>query len=557
MNLLRVLLRMSPALVALALVASALSGLSQAGLLVVINQGLNVEADREALVPRFLALMLLLPVLRVGSAYVVGQLGQRAGLHLRMRLAGQILRAPLRRIEEAGAPRLFATLSQDTASIVGALTTLPALLSSAAIVAGGLAYMIWLSWEMFLVFLVVLVIGVVSYYVPFRAAARMQERSRELVDRLWEHFRALTEGVKEMKLHGPRQGAYMGELEETGVRLRTLRVRAGVIFDAAGSWAQVMIFAVIGTMIFLVPTGAVEMATLTGYVLVVLYIVGPIEFMMASSGIFNQATIAVGKVEDLGLSLEAETPPRSPAQPLPSGRDWNALELRGVTHAYRGERGETFQMGPLDLRIEQGEVLFIVGGNGSGKTTLVKVLTGLYPPEAGEVRFAGTEVTDGNRDEYLNRFSVVFSEFFLFATLLGISTAEDLDAEAERYVKKLELDGKVTIEEGRFSTTDLSRGQRKRLALLTACLEDREIYVFDEWAADQDPHFKRVFYRELVPELRARGKTVVIVSHDDHFFDVADRIIKLDSGQLDDDAAVAAMALFGVGTQGTSSAPAS
>ena len=108
----------------------------------------------------------------------------------------------------------------------------------------------------------------------------------------------------------------------------------------------------------------------------------------------------------------------------------------------------------------------------------------------------------------------------------------DLDKRAGEYLHQLELDHVVTVKDGVFSTVKLSRGQRKRLALLTAYLEDRPIYVFDEWAADQDPVFRRIFYLRLLPELKARGKTVVAITHDDRYFGDADRIVKLEEGKV-------------------------
>jgi putative ATP-binding cassette transporter len=180
--------------------------------------------------------------------------------------------------------------------------------------------------------------------------------------------------------------------------------------------------------------------------------------------------------------------------------------------------------------------VFLVGGNGSGKTTLAKLLVGLYAPAAGEVRVDGERVDDGNRDAYLRRFSAVFSDFYLFERFLGLE-GPGLDGKAAEYLETLQLAHKVSVHDGRLSTTDLSQGQRKRLALLTAFLEDRPIYLFDEWAADQDPVFKRFFYLRLLPELKARGKTVVAVTHDDHYYGVADRVVKLDYGRVEYDGA--------------------
>jgi putative ATP-binding cassette transporter len=143
-------------------------------------------------------------------------------------------------------------------------------------------------------------------------------------------------------------------------------------------------------------------------------------------------------------------------------------------------------------------------------------------------------VTDENRDWYRQHFTVVFSDFFLFDSLLGLE-APQLDDKAREYLVKLQLNHKLEVKEGVLSTTQLSQGQRKRLALLTAYLEDRSIYLFDEWAADQDPTFKQLFYHSVLPELKARGKTVIVISHDDHYYDVADRLIKLEDGKLEYD----------------------
>jgi putative ATP-binding cassette transporter len=211
------------------------------------------------------------------------------------------------------------------------------------------------------------------------------------------------------------------------------------------------------------------------------------------------------------------------------------LELAGVTHQYKGDQGDSnFTLGPINMKLARGQLVFIVGGNGSGKTTLAKLLVGLYAPESGAVWLDGAAVTDENRESYREMFSVVFADFYLFESLLGLDVPE-LDRRAAEYLRQFRLDQKVGVSEGMLSTTELSQGQRKRLALLTAYLEDRAIYLFDEWAADQDPSFKEIFYRQLLPDLKSRGKTVLVISHDDSYYDMADRLIKLESGQVIND----------------------
>src|SRR5262249_44489961 len=148
-------------------------------------------------------------------------------------------------------------------------------------------------------------------------------------------------------------------------------------------------------------------------------------------------------------------------------------------------------------------------------------VVGLYAPTSGEVRLNGRPLIDSDRERYRQLFSVVFSDAYVFEHLLGMKNA-DIGSQISAYLDRLELAQEVRVEHGKLSTTELSRGQRKRLALLTAYLEDRPIYVFDEWAADQDPRFKALFYTQLLPELKARGKAVLVISHDDRYFHVAD-----------------------------------
>jgi putative pyoverdin transport system ATP-binding/permease protein len=279
--------------------------------------------------------------------------------------------------------------------------------------------------------------------------------------------------------------------------------------------------------------------TMTASVLVMLYIVSPMDILSSLLPAFGRARIAMDKIHSLGLSLEEKSTETEAAGQLGPENDWSELSMQGVTHTYYRENETTrFTLGPVNLTLKPGELVFLVGGNGSGKTTLAKLLTGLYSAESGDVQMNGQTITDETRDAYRQHFSMVFSDFFLFDTLLGLNngqSSQELDTQAATYLNKLQLSGSVEIKEGILSTTAVSQGQRKRLALLTSYLEDRPIYVFDEWAADQDPVFKEVFYLHLLPELRAKGKTIIAISHDDRYYYVADRIIKLDYGKVEYD----------------------
>ncbi|MET0395222.1 MAG: cyclic peptide export ABC transporter [Longimicrobiaceae bacterium] len=541
MKLLFVLLRRSPLLVVLAIAAGVVSGASNAGLLALMNRAIHTTQPwtHRTLVLQFLALCLILPFARGFSTFIITTLGQNTILELRTQLSRRILAAPLQKLEEIGSHRLLAALTQDVNVIVMTMTSLPQLFVHGAMVTGSLIYLGWLSWKVLVIVLGFMLVGVVTYQIPMMRAQAYQRKARDEADTLFGHFRAITNGYKELKLHFPRQDGLISGLDTTGKVLKRFTVTASTIYSAAAGWGQLVIFMMIGSIIFLVPSfEVVGLETMTGYALVLLYMMTPLEVMLGVIPEMSRAQVSLRKIDDLGLSLDdARGPvPRLPGAPVPEQRtEWNTLEMAGVTHAYHREgEEEPFTLGPIDMTINRGETVFLVGGNGSGKTTLAKLLLGLYVPESGELRFDGRAVTDANRADYLHQFAVVFSDFYLFDSLLGMESPE-MDALATRFLSELRLAHKVRVEGGKLSTTALSQGQRKRLALLVAYLEDRPIYLFDEWAADQDPLFKEVFYLQLLPELKSRGKTCVVISHDDHYYGVADRIIKLDSGQIEYD----------------------
>jgi putative ATP-binding cassette transporter len=233
---------------------------------------------------------------------------------------------------------------------------------------------------------------------------------------------------------------------------------------------------------------------------------------------------SLSEIENLGLSLSQRSGETRLRQSRCRGSDWN---LEGGCLSSNGRDGD-FILGLLTSSWPEDP--FRGRRRGSGKSTLAKLVVGLYSPEGGEIRLDERPITDQNRESYRQHFSVVFSDFYLFEDLLGLESPS-LDQRARDYLSLLELEHKVQVKNGGLSTTALSQGQRRRLALLTAYLEDRPIYVFDEWAADQDPQYKKVFYTQLLPELKARGKGVIVITHDDRYFDLADRIFKLDYGK--------------------------
>jgi putative ATP-binding cassette transporter len=512
-----------------------LSGACNAGLIALVNVALTETGPASRrLVWAFVALGLGKVVSLFLSQAVLAGFSQRAVAELRRDLVRKILAVPLRDLEDLGTPRILAALSDDVFNITQALLGVPLVSVNVAILLGGAAYLGWLSWRMLAAILIVIAAGAAGYLMVVSSALRFCRWAREEEDKLFGFFRALTDGIKELKLHRRRRDAFFSRhIETVTADYQRHNVSAELRFAAAQSWSHLLYFALIGLILFLAPNlGTFSNRTLTGYVVTTLYLMGPLQGVLSSFPLFGRARVALQKVQALGVSLAEHSMEDCPVDNADKERRFKRLELCGVVHSYQREMEETsFVLGPIDLTFQPGEMVFLVGGNGSGKSTLAKIITGLYLPEAGEIRLDGELVTHQNRDAYRQLFSAVFADYFVFDNLLGLDGA-DLDRRAGGYLEQLHLKHKVRVTNGALSTTAVSQGQRKRLALLTSCLEDRPFYLFDEWASDQDPHFKNVFYTKLLPDLKARGKTVLVITHDDRYFDLADRMIKLDYGKV-------------------------
>jgi putative ATP-binding cassette transporter len=515
-------------------VTALLSGACNAGLVGLVSSALTRTTPvTRALIWAFVALALGKVVTNLLSQIILARFSQGAIARLRRDLVSQILAVPLRQLEEIGSARILVALTDDIFNITQALLAIPVVSVNLAILLGGAAYLGWLSWRILVVVGLLIVLGGVGYRLMVARAFHWLTFARAEEDRLFGYFRALTEGIKELKLHRNRRSAFYQNIHDTTETYQQHNVAAETCFITAQNWNHLLYFALIGVILFLVPQMAsFNRETLTGYVVTSLYLMGPLAGVMTSISLFGRASVALQKVQELGVSLSTHSTERCSFDQTETGSSFARLELKGIIHSYHREQEDShFVLGPINLTFQPGELVFLVGGNGSGKSTLAKILAGLYVPEAGEVRLDGRLITDANRDEYRQLFSAVFADFYLFDNLLGLSDS-NLDAQAEEYLAMLHLQHKVKIRNGSLSTTAVSQGQRKRLALLTAYLEDRPFYLFDEWAADQDPYFKGVFYTQLLPELKTRGKTVLVISHDDKYFDLADRVIKLDYGKL-------------------------
>jgi putative pyoverdin transport system ATP-binding/permease protein len=534
MNLVKFLWKSATGTFILAVVLSVIGGASSAALLGLIQMSLHPEPARiKLLASGFIALSVIICFTRIFSQLLLVAMAQKGMLNLVMELSRNILKARLCHVEKIGPPRLMAALTDDVNIVINGLTLVPASVLSMTVLLGCFAYMGFLSPLALSGVLLFIIIGAISFRTSVRHADRFLKFAHDDRNQLFDGFRSLIAGIKELKLNSRRKHSFLDfELDQRATSYRKHNLIATAIHSTTATWAILLFYVLLGLLLFVFPkVWHLNANIVTGYVLVLLFMIVPLDSLLNLLPGVSRASFTLGQLEilrrQLGMSIDA-----LPDAIIQSASACDNLQLHDVCYRYEGNgEEEGFLVGPINLNIQRGQLIFIMGGNGSGKTTLAKILAGLYIPDSGSLVFNGQIIDGSNREYYRNHFAAVFNDFFLFKSILGIEDRH-IDEHATSYLRTLQLDQKVTVKGGHLSSLDLSQGQRKRLALLVAYLEDRPIYLFDEWAADQDPVYKRFFYHEILKEMKQRNKTVLVITHDEQYFDIADRVIQLDSGQI-------------------------
>lgn len=507
------------------------SAILSVGVIAFINLRLiGLKDDLGVTLASFLGLLALLLVCAGAGQVALHTLGHRFVYRLRRSLVRRVLDTDIERLEQIGGARILASLSSDIRNITIAFVYMPELTYGLILSIAAFSYLAWLSPALFGITaawlgLTLLVgwffVGKVNHHIRLL---------REAEDHLYQDYQSIIDGRKELALNRDRaRMLYDEEFDRDARAYRDNVTRADIFNGLAGNWANAMVLGSIGLVFFCASgLGWASGEVAATFALTVLFLRAPMVATVAALPSLLAARISLDKLEALDLAPET-----SDIAVVPGLGDWQSLQLSAVEYRYPGEGEEAgFDVGPIDLELRRGELVFLVGGNGSGKSTLARLLTGLHRPAAGEIRLDGRVVQAHQWQSYRQLFASVYTDFHLFSRLLGPAAAEVDESLVGQWLDRLRLRHKVKFAAGRLADTRFSQGQRKRLALMLAMLEDRDILILDEWAADQDPLFRRLFYRELLPQLKAAGKTVLAITHDDHYFDQADRLLKMDGGRL-------------------------
>ena len=542
MGVLTSILRPARTLVILSTLAGVVSGVSGVALIALVQEatGGGQPANPARLAAMFAGLCLLAASTRLLAQSATIRLAHGASSALAIRVCRGVLQLPLERFEAIDHAKLLAVLTEDIGVVANTLAGFPLATLNMAIVVVCLGYIGWMAPAVLFSGALFAVVAGATHRLTSSHAVDQLRAARTRQDSLVGHYRTLIGGFRELKQHGPRRDAFLADaLIAESLAVRDRMVGGLTSFALAATWGQLAYFGFIGFVVFGLPRFvAIDGSSLSGLVLALLYLFVPLDVLVNWGSNIARARASLGRIDALMPTLDAgrEDLAGPKAEPLAFAA---SLRLDGVGYAYRAGAGhEGFALGPVDLMIGKGEVVFIAGGNGSGKTTLMKLIAGLYKPDSGQITLDGRAIGADDLEAYRQLFSVIFADGHLFREVRGVASDDLLERSGE-LLARLGLEGVVRFDGSAFSTVDLSQGQKRRLALLTACLEARPICLFDEWAANQDPSFKRIFYREVLPELRAAGKTLVVISHDDEYLGVADRVVRLRDGRIVEDSLAA------------------
>lgn len=513
-----------------------LAGLANAVLIGLVNQVAEGVAEGARLDLQLFVLYLLAfaiyslanrASLQQANNYLQGRLDQ-----LRLRLADKIRRAELRTLEGVGRGQLYAVVAQETHHLSQNFPLLVGASQSLFLLVFCLLYIATLSVISFMVICALTVVALLIFFGRRQSLNEAMVKVHAQEGRMLESLIHFTEGFQEIRLNADKNDALFARYGKIVKDLQSMVVGIGDKWVGLLQFSNAFLYGLLGVVIFVLPIffqGYTD--TIYKIAAAAIFCVGPVTAITSAAPLFSRASIGLGHVFRMEDMLDRGGLHEGQGAAGSRFQDFQKITFEGIGFAYRAQDGSaSFTSGPWNLELLRGELLFLLGGNGSGKSTALKLMCALYPLDRGRILVDGLEVVPSLRQEYREIFSCIFPDFHLFDRLHGLEHVEaDL---VQEWINRMELGEKVHFAEGRFSTQELSTGQRKRLAMIVAMLEDREIYFFDEWAADQDAHFRTAFYTEILPELKRRGKTVVVVTHDDRFWHLCDRSVTLDLGQV-------------------------
>ena len=519
------------------LLLSLTSGLSRGLLLAIINAAAAKSLTGDNILLYITGFIFFLVLYISSNLYVeVGatKIIEKARKNITLRLCKKLLKIELHFIESTGQGELFERLKLDVKTVCDIATTVLKASQASILLFFCLAYIAWLSPIAMFITIVTIIIGVSVYLLQDKKVTDHLRKARASAVNITDRINDLLKGFKELKINRKKSGDLTNHLEEISGDYKNQNIKVAFLQSTTYLTTQALIFILIAVVIFIIPQFvSLSSTVIFQFFASILFLIGPLEILVSSMQDITKANVALENINKLEKNLDESI------KLLKSDRDkletflFNNIEFVDICFQYKQTHtDDTFKIGPVNMRINKGEILFIVGGNGTGKTTLLKILTGLYIPTSGTIKINDQPLLMENYQSYREMFTAILADFHIFKQLYGLENLDNqklLDLLVSLYI-----DSKTHIENNQFTSINLSTGQRKRLAYAVSYLENKQIFVFDEFGADQDPVFKKYFYFTLLPKLKQEGKTVIIATHDENYFSACDRIIKMDYGMIVD-----------------------
>lgn len=449
----------------------------------------------------------------------------------KIRVMRDVFKSNLTRIDSIGRAYITEVMMRDTQMVSQSVTTLVTTFQAISTLFFLTIYLATVSIAAFFIILMAtILIFVVGVREVFRVTHKLQQLStvEAGVNALYTDF---LNGFKEVQMNSSRAWDMTHDLMSQSKAVNDEKSRLIVDITNFFNYLQILLYVVVAIIVFVVPVISPDFSEyVTTTSTTALFLAGCLAGLITSIPSLSQANVSAKSLQDLADRLEIKG--QEPAVRRDENFDRiSSIELVDVSYRHAGtDPQKRFTLGPISYKFDAGNIYFIRGANGSGKTTLIRILTGLYQPMEGHILVNDLPVSVPASSDYRDIFSAVFSDFYLFKKLYGI---HDVNSEVVReLIATFRMEGKVDVVDGAFSDLNFSTGQRKRIALIVALLEEKQIMILDEWAADQDPEFRQEFYEHIIPKLRAMGKTVIAITHDDHYYNMADQVLYLTNGKL-------------------------
>ena len=514
-----------------------LSGAIYPFLLYIINLAeKNIAIDDNTFDIRLFAIyLILLGLLLYSKTFSMNRLiaaSQQIIRKIRVAIIGKIRQTELSFVEKIGFGLLYTRLTTDTETLSRSAPILIMSMENVFSLIALFFYVMSQSFSGFILIIALLGLSFLVYRSAFASAKQKIRLSRIKEATFFNHLNDVIYGFKEIRINYQKNEELFTDINLISQESKELKVDAQDSLNTCFIILNASYFIIIGTIIFIFPIyKVVDNSLIIILVSALLFLWGPVMIIFRSVLQLMLSSVSVDNLIDLESLLDDFIKDRPDISTRPMS-DFNEIKLKSVKYCYTNQQGKSsFEMGPLDFALRKGEIVFVVGGNGTGKSTFMKIMTGLYFPEKnGKITIDGKILTPGAYQSYRELFSTIFTDFRLFEKLYGL---KDVDInKVFNLLKQMQLAHKTQYDRGKFTHIELSSGQKKRLAYVTCLLEDKPIYVFDEWAADQDPAFRKKFYENFLDDMRAMNKTVIAVSHDDRYFDKADRVVKMEDGRF-------------------------